>query len=63
MNSSQCKQFEIEIIDDILGNLPLKRAQALQYHLAQCSSCKRLYGEWSELLKDDTRVHPSAPTI
>jgi hypothetical protein len=60
MNSSQCKQFEIEIVDDILGNLSLKRAQALQDHLAQCSSCRKLYGEWSELLKDDTNVHPSA---
>ncbi|NLL22020.1 MAG: zf-HC2 domain-containing protein [Firmicutes bacterium] len=60
MNPSQCKQFEIEIVDDILGNLPLKRAQALQYHLAECSSCQKLYGEWSELLKDGTRVHPSA---
>ena len=59
MNSSQCKQFEIEIVDDILGNLSSKRAQALQDHLAQCSSCRKLYGEWSELLKDNTRVHPS----
>ena len=41
MNPSQCKQFEIEIVDDILGNLPLKRAQALQYHLAECSLAKR----------------------
>ena len=60
MNSSQCQQFEIEIVDDILGNLSSKRAQALQDHLAQCSSCRKLYGEWSELLKDDIRVSPSA---
>lgn len=60
MNSSQCKQFEIEIVDDILGNLSSKRSQALQDHLAQCSSCKKLYGEWSELLKDDISVHPSS---
>ncbi len=60
MNSLQCKQFEIEIVDDILGNLSSKRAQALQDHLAECSSCRKLYEEWSELLKDDTNVHPSA---
>ena len=56
MNPSQCKQFEIEIVDDILGNLPLKRAQALKEHLAGCSSCQKLCREWSELLKDGTRV-------
>ena len=60
MNPRECKQFEIEIVDHILGNLPSNRSQALQNHLARCRSCRKLYEEWLEILKDGISVEPSA---
>ncbi len=59
-NPSQCKQFEIEIVDNILGNLPSNRSQALQHHLAECRPCRNLYEEWHEILKDNKSIEPSA---
>ncbi len=59
MNPTQCRQFEIEIVDDILGNLPSIRSQALQEHLAECGSCRKLYAEWHNILEDDSNVEPT----
>lgn len=59
MNPRECKQFEIEIVDHILGNLPSNRSQALQNHLSWCRSCRKLYEEWLEILKDGISVEPS----
>ena len=54
MNPSQCKQFEIEIVDDILGSLPLKEPKPCSPS-CRVQLCQKLW-EWSELLKDGTRV-------
>lgn len=59
MNPTLCKQFEIEIVDDILGNLPLNRSQTLQNHLAECRSCLKLHKEWQEILQGDISLEPS----
>lgn len=58
MNPTQCGQFEMAIVDDILGNLPSNKSQALQDHLAECLSCRKLYAEWREILKDEKSVEP-----
>ena len=50
MNPTQCGQFEMAIVDDILGNLPSNKSQALQDHLDECLSCRKLYSEWFEIL-------------
>lgn len=58
MNPTQCGQFEMAIVDDILGNLPSNKSQALQDHLDECLSCRKLYSEWREILKDEKSVEP-----
>ena len=60
MDPSQCKQFEVEIVDDLLGNLSAKRSQALLNHLKKCESCRKLYNEWQEILKNNKKVAPPA---
>jgi hypothetical protein len=58
MHGMACRQFEIEIVDQIMGNLPLPKSRALQKHLDRCWSCRKLYTEWRELLKDDPGLEP-----
>ena len=58
MHWSPCRQFEIEIVDQIMGSLPLSKSRALQEHLAGCGSCRQHYAEWQELLKDNPGVRP-----
>jgi len=60
VSPKECKQFEIEIVDEILGNLPSNSSRALQNHLDRCRSCRKLYGEWLKILKDGMNVEPSA---
>ncbi|NLC10885.1 MAG: anti-sigma factor [Firmicutes bacterium] len=64
MELTPCKQFEIEMVDEILGNLPPHRAQILHDHLAGCRSCQKLYEEWRkilhEVLADELNNEPSA---
>ena len=60
MNPEECKRFELEIVDDILGNLPQGRAQALQNHLAWCRSCRKLQKEWLKILESNISDEPPA---
>lgn len=60
MDPTQCKQLEMDIVDDILGNLPSDRSRSLHRHLTECRACQKLYVEWRELLKDDISAEPSA---
>ncbi len=60
MNSTECKQFEVEIVDDILGSLSSPKSRRLHEHLAQCKSCRKIYEDWHEILSDDTTGAPTA---
>ncbi|HHX77637.1 MAG TPA: hypothetical protein GX697_04745, partial [Firmicutes bacterium] len=60
MNSTACKQFEIEIVDNILGNLPPNKSRSLHEHLAQCKQCRLLYKEWQKIFSDETTEAPPA---
>ena len=58
MHAPPCRQFEIEIVDQIMGNLPLPQSRALQEHLSRCTPCRKLYAEWQELLHDEPEFEP-----
>ncbi|MEW5920226.1 MAG: anti-sigma factor [Bacillota bacterium] len=60
MDPAQCKHFELEIVDDLLGNLPVIRRKALQYHLAECVPCRKAYEEWRQILNENISAAPSA---
>ncbi len=59
MDREKCKQYEVAIVDSIMGNLPPDCTEALQQHLATCPSCTELYKEWRELLEDGKEATPS----
>jgi anti-sigma-K factor RskA len=62
VNPIQCKRFEVEIVDHLLGNLPLHKAKNLEHHLAECKSCQKLYDEWQQILNEKENINavPSA---
>lgn len=59
MNPTQCKHFEVEIVDDLLGNLPVIRSEALHCHLTHCGPCRKLREEWQQILKENRSATPS----
>jgi anti-sigma-K factor RskA len=59
MDRNKCDLSEIQIVDDILGNLPPEASRTLQQHLASCPSCRQLYQEWRHLLQERPETAPS----
>ena len=59
MVQNKCDRLEMQIVDDILGNLTEEAHRTLHHHLATCHDCRRRYDEWRRHLQDASNTTPS----